>query len=468
MISLGRTRSHPRETRRLGDGGPGTSLVLIAFVPAGVVAACTVVAALVVLSTAGGGLAGAFGAVGAMWMAIHQVPVYVGSLQLGVLPLLPTALLFAGVARFAARTVGPHDPPSRHLAVIASAAGGPALVTLVAATVMHDASASTPVATIGMVPSMLIVAVMHAAAALFGVGSCCVGRYVDAWGLSPSVPSVLRAGAAALAALLTAGAVLVVVGIIMGFGRVQEVFAAEPSIIGKSGLLVLSVFYLPNFAVGAAGVLVGTTSHVGTAGYSLFATHPGPVPDVPVAGALPDEPTSSVWALALAVTAGVVLWCVSRRGVEGRTVGEQLRIAVSVAAVAAAGALVLGYLAGGRLGVFDAVGLDAPVFAVSVLGWVAVAGTAVVLVRERAGGHGRGSGAEGLTERMALRGIRLGRSGLGRIGADGLRLPWARTSHHAPRTGPGRGDVEQGGDGPGGGNAADGADAQRADLADEY
>src|SRR5699024_9142923 len=100
-------------------------------------------------------------------------------LKLGVLPLLPTALLVAGVAVYTRRRIEPDEPPLRHLAVVGAAAGGPAVVTLIATTLIEDAAAATPVSTIGLLPSMLIVAVVHAVGAVIGVGSKAAGHYAE-------------------------------------------------------------------------------------------------------------------------------------------------------------------------------------------------------------------------------------------------------------------------------------------------
>ncbi|QDQ97027.1 DUF6350 family protein [Tomitella fengzijianii] len=391
MNTLLRRRVPRRDDTRHGgafpdDGaevGRARSLVLVAFVPGGLAAVGALAVALLVLLTAGGGLGGLPGAVGAMWLVLHQAPVYIGDLQLGALPLLPTALMVVAVAVYARRSITAEDPPLRHLAIIGAAAGGPAVITVVAVLLIDDATAALPVTTIGAVPSVLIVAAVHAVAAAVGVGLGAARRYADEWALPALVWPVLRSGAVALGALLAAGAVLVVLGLLLGWGRVQDGFAAEPSVVGKLGLLVLSVLYLPNLAIGGAAVLVGTAAHVGAADFSLFAVAPGPAPAVPVLGVLPTSPISPVWAAALLVPAVIALGCAAVNGVRGRTLADQARYVVSVAAVAAAGALLLGYLAGGTVGIFDSIGVEAPMFALAVLGWNAAAGAVVVLVGDR-------------------------------------------------------------------------------------
>ncbi len=365
-----RRRRPPREADR--------SLVLVAFVPAGIAAACAVVLAALTLLTGSGGMSGLGGAAGGMWMALHQAPVYIGGLPLAALPLLPTVLLVAGVAAYTRRFVDPGAPAVRHAAVIGAAAGGPAVVTVAVVLVMDAAWSTSPVSTVGALPSVLIVMAVHGAAALLGVGVAAAGRYTDEWALPPAVPRALRAGALAFAAIAAAGTVLVVLGLLLGWSRAQEAFAAEPSFAGRIGLLVLSVLYLPNLAVGAAAVLVGTPAHVGDAAYSLFAVTPGPLPALPVSAALPDGPIGGAWPAALAVPAAVALWCAARRRGQGVTLSGQARYAVSVAAIAGALALVAGYLAGGDVGVLGAIGVDAPSFALAVLAWNAAAGLVVV------------------------------------------------------------------------------------------
>lgn len=81
-------------------------LVRVAFGPS--LVALVVIAAIVLvqLVVANSDLTGALGAVASMWLAVHLVPISIAGQQLGVLPLVPAALMVWATAR---------APPRPHL-----------------------------------------------------------------------------------------------------------------------------------------------------------------------------------------------------------------------------------------------------------------------------------------------------------------------------------------------------------------
>ncbi|MBB1042682.1 hypothetical protein G6022_15410, partial [Dietzia sp. Cai40] len=69
---------------------------------------------------------------------------------------------------------------------------------------------------------------------------------------------------------------------------------------GTAALAAISIAYLPNVVMAAATLAVGGEAHLGEASYSVFAVSRGPMPEVPLAAALPTtDPHWSMQALLL-------------------------------------------------------------------------------------------------------------------------------------------------------------------------
>lgn len=355
------------------------SLFRVALLPAASTAGFAIVAVLVTLLTAGSQLTGVFGAIGSVWLAVHQVPVYIGGTDLGALPLLPTLLLFAGVARCAHRFVGTDASPTRQLKTIGAAVAGPLAITVVALALIEDASAALAVSGPGPLPSLAGVAAINGVAAAFGVGLHGFWAHAERWGLPAWLLVSMRAGALGALAMFSAGALLVVLGMFLGWTEVADMLGSETTVIGQVGLLLLSIMYLPNVMVAGSAVLAGSTAHIGEASYSLFTVLPGPVPAVPVLGALPQGQLGGLWPLLLGVCAAIGVSLGWRYRAVAQTALDQLRFFVAAGAVAAMICLALGFLASGEMGSFGDLGVDPPVFALFVFGWVTVAGLAVAL-----------------------------------------------------------------------------------------
>lgn len=369
------------------------SLVRVAFLPAVITAILSVVAVLTTLLTAGSALTGLFGGIGAVWLAVHQVPVYIGGTDLGALPLLPTLLLFAGVARCSYRFTSPDASPGRQLQIVGAAVGGPLVMTVVALALVADASSALGLSGPGPLASLGGVAAVHGGAALVGVGTRTIWANAARWGVPTWMLTSLRAGVIAALAFFSVGALLVVVGAFIGWTDIAEQIGAEPTVVGQLGLLLLSIMYLPNVMVAGAAVLSGSTAHIGEAGYSLFLIEHGPVPEVPVLGVLPQSAPGSWWPLLLAVCAGIGLWLGWRYRSVGETVMDTIRFYVLAGAVAAMIALVLGFAGSGQLGSFGYLGVDVPIYALYAFGWVTVAGLLVALA-SMALGRRRGAAVE--------------------------------------------------------------------------
>lgn len=344
------------------------------------------VVALAMLAAAGGadssvaGVARA-GAVG--WLAAHHVPLTIDGAPLGVLPLLPTLLLGALVARGAAGVAarsGIHQPVDAGwvAGVIAGIHGVLGAVLALAA---------TP-ATVTVDPALAAVGCALVAGVAAGLG------LVRPCGLLPAAlrqaPGWVRPGLAAglwgLAALLTAGLVTVLIALVVSAPEVAQMSGSDAG--SALGLTVLSLGYLPNAAIAGLSWLAGPGLSVGALSVSPLAVHAGPVPAVPLLAALPQGPMQPWWGAVLAVPLLVGAAVGRRCAPTGCDLPQRLRVLGVAAMVLALGSAVLGALAGGRLGAaaFDPVDVPFGSLAVAVLAATLLGGCAAMLLPSPAAG----------------------------------------------------------------------------------
>ncbi len=304
------------------------------------------------------------------WLAAHHVPLTIQGAPLGVLPLLPTLLLGALVARGAtgvADRSGITQPVDAGW-VAATIAGTHGVLGAVLALV------ATPV-TITADPAQAAVGCALVAGTAAGLG------LVRPCGLLPAalrrapgwVRPGLEAGLWGLAIALSAGFVTVLLALVVSAPEVVEM--SGPDIASAFGLTVVSIGYLPNAAIAGLSWLAGPGLSVGAVSISPVAVHAGSVPAVPLLAALPQGPGQPWWGVVLAVPL-LIGAAVGRRCVAaGQDRSERLRVLAVAATALAVGIAVLGALAGGRLGAaaFDPVdipfgALAAVVLAATLLG----------------------------------------------------------------------------------------------------
>ncbi|WP_231496430.1 cell division protein PerM [Rhodococcus sp. UNC363MFTsu5.1] len=399
MSSLRSSDTLRRPSRRRTPAAPRPTpnpeqvrtLLAVALRPALVALALIAACILVTLVAANSDLTGTSGAVAASWLAVHQVQLTIGGASLGVLPLVPTILMIWSVARGCAHAVTEQTPRHEQLWVLGAALAGPLLVTALALAVIKDASSVIALAPPNALAAFAWVLGVHLIGAGIGMGSklwrpICARLGVPEWVRASARPA-LRAGLA----LLASGAALTAVALISSWAEVGELLEAGDGFGGALGLTLLSILYLPNLAVGSAAMLVGSTAHIGEASLSVFTVVGGPLPALPLLGAVPAGPSGGGWPALLLIPAvlGVQLGrdCAHRAGGPSVAVRKVL-----VAAAAAALALgLLGFAAGGELGSFGTVGVDLAMFTGLSFAWLAVFGslTALVVARREGGGQER-------------------------------------------------------------------------------
>jgi Family of unknown function (DUF6350) len=344
-------------------------LLRVAFGPS--LVALVIIAAVVLLQLliANSDMTGALGAIASMWLGVHQVPVSIAGSALGVMPLLPVLLMIYGTARTtAAATTSTSWFVTRW--VVASALGGPVLIAAICLAVIHDAaSVLTDLQTPDALRAFGGVFVVHAIGAVLGVSARTGRRLLAATRLPDWLPDAFRAAAAGVLALMGLSSAIVAGSLIVHWSTMHDLYSITDSMFGQFSLTVLSVLYLPNVAVGAAAVAVGSSAHVGLATFSSFTVFGGDVPALPVLAAVPTPPLGPVWVALMIVAAASAVALGQQCARRPLPLVAALAKVVVAAALGAAVMALLAYAGGGPLGNFGDVGVDQSTFAPAVFLW---------------------------------------------------------------------------------------------------
>ena len=179
--------------------------------------------------------------------------------------------------------------------------------------------------------------------------------------LPAAVVGWLGPALAAVAAQVAAAAVLVAALLALGRGHVLELHRAlDPGVAGGAVLTLGQVLLLPNVVLWAAAALAGPGFAVGSAtSVTLWSSQLGPLPALPVLGALPAPgplPRAALALLAVPVLAGVVAGVLLRRikrsPERSRWTGWHRAAAdvVGIGALSGVAMALLAWLAGGPAG----------------------------------------------------------------------------------------------------------------------
>jgi hypothetical protein len=358
----------------------------VAFGPSLVALIIIAAVTLVQLVVANSDLTGTLGAVASTWLAVHLVPISIAGQQLGVLPLVPAALMVWATARGTARITSPQGSWFVIRWIIGSALGGPLLIAAIALAVVRDAAS---VITVLQTPNALRafggVLAVQGLGVLIGVGSRVGPRVLERLGLPNWLADSVRPAMIGLAALLSLSCAAVAVSLIVHWGTMHDLFGITDSFIGQLSLALLSLLYLPNVVVGAAAMAVGSSAHIGFATFSAFTVFGGDIPALPILAALPTPPLGPVWValLIIGATSAVAIGqqC-ARRPLPLSTAFAKLAAASVLAAVSLA---LLAVAAGGALGNFGNVGVDQATLIPGALFWFLTVGGLTVVM---AGGIG--------------------------------------------------------------------------------
>lgn len=305
------------------------------------------------------------------WLAAHQVRLGLGGHPLGVLPLLPTL----GVVVLAARTA---SGAARRLGCRSARDAVPVLVTVTAAHALFGLAVALGArgssVTADPVAAFAVPGLLAAAAAFAGVVRTCGLPEVLAERLDPLALRGVRAGALGLAVFLACGAAVFTVATAVSWTTVSGIF--EPALGSSFGLFVLSVLYLPNAVTATLSFLTGPGFSIGDLHVGMFGYRGGAVPGVPLLGGLPEH--HSAWwpaLLVLPAATGVLIgWTLRKADADP---AQRIRAVAVAGAVVALGCVLLGTLAGGRLGdgPFDPVSVPVGVASVVAFCWIVIPGS---------------------------------------------------------------------------------------------
>jgi len=311
------------------------------------------------------------------WLVAHHVPLrFEGSAQLGVLPLLPTALLMLLAGRAAAGAadrLGLYEPLQAR-GVVFCIAGAHAITGGTIALLMGDGPvrATPAVAFFGC-------AAVSGVAATIGVAQRCglVEVLIDRIDLVAR--RGMRAGLLALFVLGGLGSLLVALGLVFSWTTTSSLFAGADSTFGVGlGMFLLCLGYLPNAVIAALSYVVGSGFSIGPVLMTPMRFVGGDVPAVPLLAALPEKQLGFLPGLLLLplLLGGVVGWYC--RKISDRP-STRLRAVLVAGVTVAVVSLVLAATAGGNLGdgPFNPVTVPAGLLAVLVLGWIVVPGSFV-------------------------------------------------------------------------------------------
>jgi hypothetical protein len=309
-------------------------------------------------------------AAGPGWLAAHQVPVEISGHPLGMLPLLPTigmGLLIARNAAVGSQRLGWREPVQA-IALAGVMAGAHALFGLVIALGCQGSPLE-----IHPVPAFLVPGLFAGLTATVGLAKRCGLVSAARSYLDPVALRGVRAGALGLAGLLAGGAVVCTLSVALSTSTVYDLFTHG---IGTDlGLFLLSLGYLPNAIVAGLTFAAGPGFSIGAVSVNPIAVTGGPVPGVPLLAGIPAH--HAVWwpsLMLLPAVAGVLVgWSV-------RTIDEdptaRLRAVGVAGALVAFSCVVLGTLAGGRLGngPFDPVSVPVGMASVMAFSWIVIPG----------------------------------------------------------------------------------------------
>ena len=343
-------------------------------------------------------LTGIYAAIAGTWLALHQVTLTIDGTSLGVLPLLPTAVLVWQAARGCASAADAlvensgyaldrQDVSRITVAVLA----GPLMVTAASLIVLQDAASVLPVTPPNAAAALAWVTGIYLVAALIGIGSRVWKPLVRYYSAPDWLVLAFRPALRVLLGMFALGGVVVVAGLLWSWNVVGELLARGDHWTGVLGLTVMSILYLPNVIIGAAAVLAGSTVHFGDIHLSLFEATGGDLPALPVLAAVPSGPAAAFWPVLLAVpaTIGALLGrFAAQRTLQAKADGAPVGSADAswtVLAAAAGAGLVTAlatWVAGGPLGVFGTVGANWWLAGILVFAWSGLLGiiTAQLLV----------------------------------------------------------------------------------------
>lgn len=293
--------------------------------------------------------------VGSFWMVANLAPVGFTGAQLGIVPLLPAALIVLVHSRRIRRTCGTQITVRNIRVFGVLAVVVPMVLTVLAWLALWDASHVFAVTPPNLAVALLSTALLNGFVFVLGLGPKIWRALLLRRGLPTWPVEAARLAGSFVRWMLTAGLVAALIQLLLNMSVLVDAYSIAPDAWGKLGLSVLSVLYLPNLAVGASGILMGSEMHVGDASASLFAVTNANLPPLPVLAAIPHSglPFGELLLVVPALIALVIVY----RFFAARTFVES-PVFTALGAGVASGilGLLLSLAAGGTLGVYGSAG----------------------------------------------------------------------------------------------------------------
>lgn len=335
--------------------------------------------ALIGVTVTGAGFTPLPATIASSWMLLNLAPFEFGGTDLGLVPALPAMAFFAAVAWRIRREVS--GPVSiRDVRTMAAVfLGVPVALTIIAWLMLWDASGVLRIDAPFFPAAIASTVAIHAAALVAGMGPRLTRALLRrrAW---PEWPlASLRLAAAYVGWLWAAGAVAVIASMVWHHASVRETLGIADGGGALTGLLLLSLAYLPNIAFGASGILVGAPANVGVAEAGLFAVSPGTLPPLPTLAAMPQSHLSPAFGVLLAVPVAIAVWCVHRHLKKAESDRPYVEV-VLAAVIAGVLVAVLALLLGGELGQYGWSGVNWWLAGVLASVWLAVPGAVVAVM----------------------------------------------------------------------------------------
>lgn len=293
--------------------------------------------------------------VGSFWMVANLAPVGFTGAQLGIVPLLPAALIVLVHSRRIRRTCGTQITVRNIRVFAVLAVVVPMVLTVLAWLALWDASHVFAVTPPNLAVALLSTALLNGFVFVVGLGPKIWRALLLRRGLPTWPVEATRLAGSFVRWMLAAGLVVTLVQLLLNMSVVADAYSIAPDAWGKLGLSVLSVLYLPNLAVGASGILMGSEMHVGDASASLFAVTNANLPPLPALAAVPHSglPLGELFLVVPALVALVIVY----RFFAARTFVES-PVFTALGAGVASGivGLLVSLAAGGTLGVYGSAG----------------------------------------------------------------------------------------------------------------
>ncbi|OFT81864.1 hypothetical protein HMPREF3101_09345 [Corynebacterium sp. HMSC29G08] len=342
--------------------------------PLAVLALAVVVMCLAVILIAGLRLSYLPGSIGQAWLSVNAAPMRISGVALANAPTLP-AIGIAALIASRVRSATKERVSVLDLAAILTLLVGTSItLSAIALFMVTDASYVYAFEAPNPAAALFTPLGVHLVGFIFGVSPVVWRALARRVNLPELVVEATLAATRLLRNLLLVSGAVYLLLVALQHARVAEALASYPHLgwVGGLALVLLSLAYLPNAAVGTMAVLLGGSFDYADASVSLFSATSAALPPFPLFAAVPA--TVATWApVLMLIPAAVLVRFVLTRSFS-------LIDATATATIATALALLLVWYTGGTVGAYGWVGANPWTCALAVFIWTAVAGFATWVI----------------------------------------------------------------------------------------